>query len=127
MPPKLLESLPSWLLRIGLAFVFFYAGIDALREPSAWISYLPLGLATKTIGSQILEAFSFIQLILAASFFWKPFVPYAAAVAFLMLAGISLGNLNAMLIVFRDIGLAFMAAALVALEWPFKTSSTVAD
>lgn len=35
-------ALPTWLLILGLAFVFAYFGIDKLIHPLIWIGWIPL-------------------------------------------------------------------------------------
>lgn len=103
------------VLRLGLAFVFAYAAISAFRVPAAWLPYMPGALTKLLHGNESLHVFSVIQLALAAWLLLGKYVKLAAAVAVLMLAGVVIGNFASMLIVFRDVGLLCMAAALFLL------------
>lgn len=105
-------KLVSWFLRIGLAFVFLYAGIAAFVEPEVWMGYLPMLIQH----GAILEAFSIIEILLALSLLSGKFLRYASSLAALMLAGIIITNLSVMDIVFRDIGIFFSAVALAINE-----------
>jgi uncharacterized membrane protein YphA (DoxX/SURF4 family) len=110
------QNLPALLLRVGLAFVFAYAAISSFREPAAWVGFVP-GLVQHILqATTFLHLFALFELLLAAAFIVGKFVRYAAALAVLSLAGLVIFNLNALLVTFRDIGLACMAAALFFLE-----------
>jgi len=103
----------QWLLRVGLAFVFAYAGFDALREPQAWTGYLPHFLAASSNAAMYMKTFAVVELVLAAALLLGVYLRYAAALAAVMLAGIVVLNPNSLIITFRDVGLALMAAALM--------------
>lgn len=100
------------VLRLGLAFVFAYAAISAFQTPDAWLPYMPSALTKLLHGNESLHVFSIIQLALAVWLLLGKYVKLAAAVAALMLAGVVVSNFASMLIVFRDVGLLCMAAAL---------------
>lgn len=102
----------QWLMRLGLAFVFAYAGMGALRDPQAWAGYLPHFLAVSAQASAFMRLFGAFELVLAAWLIWGRWLRLAAAVAFAMLAGIVVMNPNALIVTFRDVGLAALAAAL---------------
>ena len=100
------------LLRIGLAFVFLYAGLGALMHPEEWIGFLPSMLTDHITAGTLLKITASFELVLAAWLLSGYYVRYAAAAAALMLAGIIIGNPHALLTTFRDVGLGFAALAL---------------
>jgi hypothetical protein len=116
------DQLTSLSLRLGLAFVFAYAGIDAIREPAVWAAFLPPIAFKYAPMKLVLDGFSFSQIILAAALLWRKSSFYAAAVSAATLAGITISSLimdpSSILIVFRDIGLFFAAIALMFAEIP---------
>ncbi len=101
------------LLRVGLAFSFFYAAIASLIDPLSWVGYFPQ-FVRHMVPSQMLlmGGFSFVQLVVGG---WilsgkNIFIPSVIAVALLL--GIILFNISQMPILFRDISILFMALAL---------------
>ncbi len=107
----------SWLLRIGLAFVFLYAAIASFVRPDDWIGFLP-GFATTIVDPKLLlDLFSIAQIVLAVWLLTGWWLRYAALFAAAMLAGIILANPTQLLLTFRDIGLLFAAVALAILSW----------
>ncbi|HSX15247.1 MAG TPA: DoxX family membrane protein [Candidatus Saccharimonadales bacterium] len=107
--------LAVWGLRLGLAFVFAYAGVDTLREPLAWSGYLPHFL---TSGAQLgtvetmMRLFAVFELGLAAWLVAGVYLRYAALVAAGLLGGIVVFNPDTLIVTFRDVGLCLMAVAL---------------
>jgi len=112
--PKKLHNpaVARWALRLGIAFVFAYAGISSLREPLGWVSYLPHFLAVSAHATTLMELFGFVEVMLAAWVLWGKYVRYAALVSFGLLAGIVVLNPDTLDVTFRDVGLAAMAVAL---------------
>lgn len=108
-------KLAAWLLRLGLVFVFAYAGIEGLRAPLEWIGYLPMFLTKHFDANTLLKTFSISELVLAAWLLSGKFLRYAALISALLLAGITLSNIPNFLITFRDVGLFAMALALTVL------------
>jgi uncharacterized membrane protein YphA (DoxX/SURF4 family) len=104
------------ILRWGLAFVFFYAAVASLRHPETWIGYLPSFLANLPSANIILVGFSVIEIVLAIWLFWGKKLAWSSIIAALMLAGITIVNLQTLDITFRDIGLAMAALALFELS-----------
>jgi uncharacterized membrane protein YphA (DoxX/SURF4 family) len=105
----------SLLLRAGLAIVFLYAAISAIRTPEAWISYVP-SFTTRFVSAKTsLDGISTVQIILSIVLLSGKYVRYAAALSAALLAGIIVFNFSTLLITFRDIGLVFMAVALAVL------------
>ncbi len=112
------RELHHFLLRIGMATVFLYAGIASLLEPAIWSSFLPSWLGSIVPFKPVLVIFSIYELILGCWLLtrWKTF--YAAILASITLIAIVLVNITALDIVFRDIAILFASLALVALDWP---------
>ncbi len=99
------------ILRISLAFSFFYAAISGFIYPNNWIGWLPFfvrsnGWLTLFAAGQVVMA---IWLVSG----YKAF--YSALLSAGMLLGIVVFNLSAMDVVFRDISLALSAIALAIL------------
>ncbi|HLZ14573.1 MAG TPA: DoxX family membrane protein [Candidatus Saccharimonadales bacterium] len=105
-----------WLLRLGLAFVFVYAGVSSLMRPLTWIGFLPAA-ATKVIAAAtLLKVLAVYEIVLALWLCTGKYTRYAAALAALTLTGIVAVNTTNMLTTFRDVGLAAAAVALFCLE-----------
>jgi len=104
------------LIRVGLAFVFLYAAIAALMTPASWIGFLPTWFDTIINPETLLFVFSLFEILLAVLIlFWSS--PYPGGVATLLFIGMILPNTGAMEIVFRDVGLMFMALTLFFYEY----------
>ena len=106
----------SFFLRFGLAFVFIYVAVSAFLMPEAWIGYLPNFLGSSVTKGYFLFVHDAFGLLLGLWLLtgWKTF--WAALIAAVFLAGITITNLGVFLIVFRDIGLFFAAVALAVLS-----------
>ena len=116
------EQLTRIMLRLGLAYVFAYAGIDAIREPNVWAGFLPPIAFKYAPMKLVLDGFSVSQLLLAAALLWNKTSFYAAAASAATLIGITVSSLimdpSSILIVFRDIGLFFASVALMFADLP---------
>lgn len=116
------DQLSSLMLRLGLAYVFLYAGIDAIIHPQVWIDFLPPIAFEYAPMKLVLDMFSISQILIALALLWRKTSFYGAAVSAVTLAGITISSLvmdlSSILIVFRDIGLFFAAAGLMFLELP---------
>ncbi len=100
------------ILRWGLAFVFFYAAIAALLNPSAWIPFIPGFIGTIMSVRLFLAIFSIYQLTLAVLLFTGKELWLASLLATITFVGIVVANYQVIDITFRDIGLAFASLAL---------------
>lgn len=100
------------ILRWGLAFVFFYAAISALRHPDLWAAYFPQSILQAASSNVILVGFSIYELLLAAWLFIGKKTRWASLFAVITFAAIVLFNLPSMDAVFGDVGLAMAALAL---------------
>ena len=100
------------MLRLGLAFVFLYAGIAALLHPLEWEGYLP-GFIGSVIDPELaLKTMAVYETVLGIWLLIGRYRKYAAALVALTLSGITLLNLSLLIITFRDVGLVLAAVAL---------------
>lgn len=106
----------SLVLRLGLAFVFAYAAIDAFRNPDVWTPYLPSFVTSRFNAKTVLDIFSVLQLALVAWLLIGRYLKFAAVFAVLLLGGIVVSNPHSFLITFRDVGLIAASAALFFLS-----------
>lgn len=111
------EELVSWLLRIGLASVLFYAAIDSFLNPIAWIGFFPAWMRAVVDGNILLPFFSVYELLLGSWLLWGKKMRYAGLLSVATFVGIILSNLGAFNLVFRDVTMVFSALALAVLHW----------
>ncbi|MEO5950624.1 MAG: hypothetical protein ABIQ04_04205 [Candidatus Saccharimonadales bacterium] len=109
-------KLISLFLRLGLAFTFAYAAIDALLEPEAWVAYIPSFSANFINAKLALDILSVAQLVLVVFLLFKIQIKFCALAAIAFLVGLTVFNLPTFFITFRDIGLALAAVALFYTE-----------
>lgn len=102
------------LLKLGVAFSFFYPAISAFINPSDWIGYAPAWIDLFMPREIFLIIFSSFEILLAlAVLFWKRAFP--SIVAGLILISIVIFNRSEFSVVFRDLSIAFMAFSLAFL------------
>ena len=107
---------PQLALRVGLAFVFIYAGINSLLNPSAWIGFVPVWIDTIPLISRevFLTIHGLFEIVLGLALLFGIYKKLTAALAFLSLAGIIIFfGIND--ITFRDLGLIAAAYTLFIL------------
>ena len=104
------------LLRLGLAFVFFYAAIASFISPDSWVGFFPIFIRNILPAQFLLIAFSFYELVLGFWLLSGKWAVISAALAAASLLGIVVFNFGVMDIVFRDIGLFIAASALLFLH-----------
>jgi uncharacterized membrane protein YphA (DoxX/SURF4 family) len=112
-------------LRIGLALVFLWFGVDKLMHPQYWLdAWVPQGIQAFVAGLSVaprdaLNLLGIVEVLVALSLFTGYFVRwFAAAIAFLV--GVSLVHgFNEVLV--RDVGLIGALVALIL--WPERTYS----
>jgi uncharacterized membrane protein YphA (DoxX/SURF4 family) len=109
-------NVASWLLRIGLAIVFLYAAVSSLQHPVEWIGFLPKFLTKAVDGTILIKFFAVYELVLATWLLSGKFLRYCALLCTPTLGGIVVMNPSQLITTFRDIGLTFMALALVFVE-----------
>ena len=117
------KDLVVFLLRIGLAFVFIYAGMSILTNPESWIGFVPRFTEAFASRYAILYGHAFFDIFLGIwLLYWKKMF-YASALCSLNLLGIILFNLGSLDIIFRDLGLLFSSLALAVLSYKEKEVS----
>lgn len=109
--------LVSFLLRAGLAIVFFYAAISSLLNPTAWIGFMPGWIRDIVPGNLSLTGFSVFQLVLGTWLLSNKKIFFAAVISALTLLAILFFNTGALDIIFRDVAIFFMSLALAALSY----------
>ncbi|KKT92374.1 MAG: hypothetical protein UW92_C0002G0018 [Candidatus Jorgensenbacteria bacterium GW2011_GWA2_45_13] len=106
---------PVTLLRLGLGFVFLYAGLHALVDPESWIGFVPQWVSVIIPATTFLIAHSIFELILGAVLLiGKWWLSPAAVVAAIDLAAIILFY-GVDDVTFRDFGLVMAALAVFLL------------
>src|SRR3989344_7331137 len=110
------QKIAIFLLRLGLAFVFFYAAIFSFLNPNDWIGFFPLFIRDILPEQFFLTIFSFYELILGFWLLSGKWQFYSGIFSALTILGIIAFNFIIMDIIFRDIGLFFSALALVFLS-----------
>lgn len=118
MKPLMLKNpnAARWLLQIGLAAVFLYAAISQLQKPNDWTAYVPNFLVSSISLLTVVKIVAIYELILAAWLLSGKYLKLAGLLSALTLGGIIGFNLNQLIVTFRDIGLLFMALALIFLS-----------
>ena len=106
----------SILLRLSLAFAFGYAAISELMNPDAWLSFFPSWLGQIWPLSNWLIIFAATEILLALWIMSGEKLFWAGLTAAAVLFAITLSNLFAMDIVFRDLSLCLAAMALAVLN-----------
>ncbi len=104
------------LLRLGLAFVFFYAAIFSFLNPNDWIGFFPIFLRDFFGANFVLTSFSFYELVLSFWLLSGKWQFYAGLISAAIFLGIIVFNIGAMDIIFRDVGLFSAALALAFLS-----------
>lgn len=104
------------LLRIGIAFGFFYAAIFSFLNPNGWIGFFPIFLRDFFGANLILPIFSFYELVLGFWLISGKWPVISATTAALSVFSIIIFNFGAMDIVFRDVTIFFAALSLVLLS-----------
>ena len=112
------SNLPNLLLRLGVAFAFLYPPLAALRDPFSWLAYFPAFLRDLTIpAGALLHGFGIIEVVIALWILFGRKIHYPAALAVAMLLAIVFFNRGDMDVLFRDLSIAAMAAALAVESW----------
>lgn len=101
----------KWFIRLGLAFVFIYFGIDKLINPINWLGYIPAWIETIIPLRQFVFANGIFEIILGLGLLYHKTLRLAANIIILFLAGV-ITTLGLDEVIARDVGLLFMAIAL---------------
>jgi hypothetical protein len=105
------ERLSVTVLRLGLAFVFGYAAVTSLVHPELVAQYVPMAVPP-LIASALLPLFGVYELGLAVGLMSRRHVNGAAMLAMLTLVVITLLNLDAFGVLFRNVAIGCAAASL---------------
>lgn len=109
-------QVPLLLLRIGIAFAFVYAGVSGFMNPAAWVGFFPPFLADFASPEIIIGVWGVLEILLALAILFIKRVFYPALLAAVLLFGVTIFNLGAMDIVFRDVSIGLAAVALALLS-----------
>ncbi len=115
------------VLRLSLAAVFLWFGIDKFFHPAYWLntwmpsSFVSLGAVFHISASSLMYSLGVVELLVGISLVSNMFVDFFALVAIILLVTISLFyGFNEILV--RDIGI--MGGLLALFFWPSSRSST---
>ena len=111
------EHLANLFLRIGLAFVFLYAGISIIANPTAWIGFLPDFIDIFFSKRTLLYIHAGLDILLGLWLLSNKNIFYASLLSALNILGIIVFNLGALDIIFRDIAIFFTCLALAILNY----------
>ena len=112
------NALAYLVLRVGVAFAFLYASLDAFVDPFSWIDFFPRFVRGIVPDLTLLHAFAVIEIVIAL---WilsgkKIFIP--TALATVLLVSIVVFNLSEFQFLFRDLSIAAAALALAVMSAP---------
>lgn len=110
------KRIASFLIRIGLAFIFLYVAVDSFRDPFSWIGFFPTWTRSLLEPKILLTTFSVYEIIIGAWLLSGFRIFYAGIFSSLTLFAVIILNIGAFNIVFRDIALLFSAIALIFLH-----------
>jgi hypothetical protein len=108
------HSWQSILIRIGIAFVFGWAGIYMNLYPDKYIHFMPQILRDIIPGYYSLHIFGAYEIILMLWLLSGTFPFYSALIASLTLVSITVVNLADFQVTFRNVAAIFAALSLVA-------------
>ncbi len=110
----------SFLLRSGLAIVFFYAGISSFLNPTNWIGFVPNFIGAIISKEMFLMIFSTYEILLGIGLLFDCKTFALSILSSVTLFLILFVNIMILELLFRDIAILFMALALVALSYKWK-------
>ena len=111
------KSLLSFFLRLAIAVPFLYAAISSFLDPTSWIGFLPGWIGIIMPKEIALSMFSIFQIILSLWLLSGKWLRYSSVLASATLLGITVFNLGALDIVFRDVGLLLASVSLTLLAY----------
>jgi uncharacterized membrane protein YphA (DoxX/SURF4 family) len=112
------SKLPNYLMRLGVAWAFLYPPLRAIYDPFSWLAYFPPFLRELSIPPEILlHGFGIIEIITAVWILTGKKILVPATLATVMLLAIVIFNHSDMDVLFRDLSIAAMSAALAAEAW----------
>lgn len=117
------DRLTNLLLRSGVAFAFLYPAIDAFFDPYSWLGYFPKFMHGILPDMVLLHSFGAIEITIALWILSGKNIFWPSTLATLMLAAITLFNLQDFQIVFRDVSIGLLSAALAVHAYPREVYS----
>lgn len=105
-------KLSSFLIRIGLAFVFLYAAFFMTFAPEKYIIYFPLFMRELVPGYTLLHVFAIFEVILSFFLIIGRFTYAAAIISFLTMLALTIVNLDKFSVLFRNVSIILSALAL---------------
>lgn len=116
------SSIPELLLRVGVALAFIYPPISALIDPYAWIGYFPPFLLDSAGHAELalLHIFGALELAIAVWLLFGKRIWWPSLAATVILVAIVVLNLKQFEVLFRDLSIALMSAALMYLHRPAR-------
>ncbi|MDO8509202.1 MAG: hypothetical protein Q7S27_05980 [Nanoarchaeota archaeon] len=111
------KHLAIFFIRIGLAFVFLYAGIGIITNPDSWIGFVPKIVSKFMSTYVVLYSHAILDIILGVWLIYGKRVFYASILCSLNLLSIIIFNAGSMDIIFRDISILFSSLALGILSY----------
>ncbi|HEU5004502.1 MAG TPA: hypothetical protein VFT49_00235 [Candidatus Saccharimonadales bacterium] len=102
------------LTQAGLVAVFLYAGISQLQKPYDWTYYVPSFIHSLSL-TTLVKVLAVYELVLVVWLLSGKYLKLAGLLCALTFGGIIAVNLHQLITTFRDIGLLFMALALILL------------
>lgn len=109
------------ILRIGVAFPFLYAPLNAVFDPYAWIDFFPQFMRGVVPDIVLLNVFGLFEVIIALWLLSGRKILMPSLLALFSLLAIVLFNLAGFQLLFRDLSIAAAAFALVVIHWPRTT------
>jgi|ETN02SMinimDraft_4_1059925.scaffolds.fasta_scaffold228236_2 uncharacterized membrane protein len=106
------------LIRLALAFSFAYVGLASFTNPDLWAGFVPTFVSSIISVDIFLKLHGAFHIFLALWLFFGRYRFVAGIIAAVLLFSITLFNLSAWDIVFRDVSL-----GLVALAYAFSNKS----
>jgi uncharacterized membrane protein YphA (DoxX/SURF4 family) len=107
------ERLSSFLIRIGLAFVFLYAAVFMTISPEKYIDYFPKFMRDLVPGYTLLHIFAIFEVIHSFFLIIGKFKFINAIISFLTMLSLTVVNLDKFSVLFRNVSIILSALALV--------------
>jgi len=105
----------SFFLRLGLAFSFLYVAISIFLNPTNWVGFIPGFMEILLPAGKLIYAHAVLDAFLGIWLLTNKKIFYASVLSAVNLFFITILNLGAMEIVFRDVTIFFSAVALAFL------------
>lgn len=108
----LTSSLPTVVLRSGLALAFLFPPINALYDPISWIGYFPGFMHGLLPDMILLHTFGIIEVAIALWILSGKHIFIPCTLAAVMLLAIVAFNFQDFQVLFRDVSIASIAISL---------------